>query len=243
MPKKKKDTPSIAEKGEKEYWKGSSEKTDTLQKLHKKMKWAAPGYGAGLEAQDVVEEQPGLILVVEDFLTGGECANMIEAMQAAGLNTSTKSDLTPKKGEAFLDRHNLTFTDPHLSEILWERLAPQLPDYQGRQPTGFNPSFRYYCYEKGQRFGEHVDTSVRMPTSVSEYTLLIYLNSEGEYDLLGGETVFHATKKKVLLSYTPKRGALLLHAHGSRCLMHEGAEVLKGKKFVFRTDVMYGKGK
>eukprot|EP01059_Diplonema_ambulator_P018307 TRINITY_DN30590_c0_g1_i1.p1 TRINITY_DN30590_c0_g1~~TRINITY_DN30590_c0_g1_i1.p1 ORF type:complete len:186 (+),score=49.82 TRINITY_DN30590_c0_g1_i1:43-558(+) len=166
---------------------------------------------------------------------------MIGAMEAVGLNPSNKCDLTPKKGEAFLDRHNVTFTDPHLSSILWERLALHLPQYEGRSAVGFNPSLRYYCYEKGQRFGEHVDTSVKTPAGISEYTLLIYLNGEGEHDLAGGETIFHATKKKVLLSYTPKKGALLLHAHGTRCLMHEGAVVSKGKKYVFRTDVMYEK--
>eukprot|EP00242_Pyramimonas_sp_CCMP2087_P005970 CAMPEP_0198217696 /NCGR_PEP_ID=MMETSP1445-20131203/65323_1 /TAXON_ID=36898 /ORGANISM="Pyramimonas sp., Strain CCMP2087" /LENGTH=39 /DNA_ID= /DNA_START= /DNA_END= /DNA_ORIENTATION= len=32
---------------------------------------------------------------------------------------------------------------------------------------------------------------------------------------------------------------LLLHAHGRRCLLHEGAMVTKRAKYVMRTDVMY----
>ena len=37
----------------------------------------------------------------------------------------------------------------------------------------------------------------------------------------------------------PKRGAALVHAHGARCLTHEGAEVRRGAKYLLRTDVAY----
>lgn len=82
----------------------------------------------------------------------------------------------------------------------------------------------------------------------TEFTLLIYLNgSESEAELAdlgqealqGGETIFWKTKTKQLVAVAPKRGMALLHAHGRRCLMHEGAEVLKGQKYMLRSDVMY----
>mgnify|MGYP002631157804 CR=1 FL=1 len=82
----------------------------------------------------------------------------------------------------------------------------------------------------------------------TEFTLLIYLNGSetqaeleesGQEALQGGETIFWKTKTKQLVSVAPKCGMALFHAHGRRCLMHEGAEVLKGQKYMLRSDVMY----
>mmetsp|Transcript_3407 Transcript_3407/g.5442 ORF Transcript_3407/g.5442 Transcript_3407/m.5442 type:complete len:126 (-) Transcript_3407:163-540(-) len=101
---------------------------------------------------------------------------------------------------------------------------------------------RYYCYRKGHSFGQHVDQSIRGgPKEETEYTALIYLNGQEEspYDLSGGETVFWKTAKAMLTTFSPTKGDLLLHAHGRRCLMHEGAEVKKGCKYLFRADVFY----
>jgi hypothetical protein len=75
---------------------------------------------------------------------------------------------------------------------------------------------------------------------VTEFTLLIYLNEEG---LEGGETLFYATHRprpdNVALRITPRIGACLLHAHGERCLTHEGAAVARGTKYLLRSDVAY----
>lgn len=104
-------------------------------------------------------------------------------------------------------------------------------------------------YQKGDQFGQHVDVSTKgAEGEETEFTLLIYLNgseTQAELDdlrqeaLEGGETIFWKTKSKQLVAVAPKRGMALLHAHGRRCLMHEGAEVLKGKKYMLRSDVMY----
>lgn len=104
-------------------------------------------------------------------------------------------------------------------------------------------------YEKGDQFGQHVDVSTKgAEGEETEFTLLIYLNGSetqaeltesGQEALQGGETIFWKTKTKQLVSIAPKRGMALFHAHGRRCLMHEGAEVLKGQKYMLRSDVMY----
>eukprot|EP00051_Salpingoeca_urceolata_P012984 m.162406 g.162406 ORF g.162406 m.162406 type:complete len:162 (-) comp17663_c0_seq4:26-511(-) len=161
------------------------------------------------------------------------------------MHPPSAKDLHPRKGEAYLDRFNVSFVDPKFSSIIWDRLRQHVPTVDGREATGLYHKLRFYKYSKGQRFGQHVDTCVREtePDRVSEYTLLIYLN--GQHDALppveGGETVFYATAKKVLTSFAPCAGSALLHAHGRRCLMHEGAEVTKGEKYLFRSDIMYPK--
>eukprot|EP00756_Hemistasia_phaeocysticola_P062447 Hpha_TRINITY_DN5875_c0_g1::TRINITY_DN5875_c0_g1_i2::g.45571::m.45571 len=185
--------------------------------------------GEELEVEDLVPESPGLILRIRGFLAPHECRRMRAVVDAAGLNPPSAKDLHPRKGEAFLCRESLSFTDPSLDAALWARLAPLLSSFEGRPPVGLT-MLRYYRYLRGHSFGEHVDVSSRSKDGASEteYTLLLYLNSEGQDGedgpLQGGETVFHKTKKEVLLEQPPEEGTLLLHAHGRRCLMHEGKE-------------------
>eukprot|EP00596_Hydrurales_sp_CCMP1899_P004377 CAMPEP_0119051912 /NCGR_PEP_ID=MMETSP1177-20130426/73374_1 /TAXON_ID=2985 /ORGANISM="Ochromonas sp, Strain CCMP1899" /LENGTH=246 /DNA_ID=CAMNT_0007031283 /DNA_START=166 /DNA_END=906 /DNA_ORIENTATION=- len=79
--------------------------------------------------------------------------------------------------------------------------------------------------------------------------------------LKGGETAFfrEATAKErkankashggktqdsdwetLFTTIVPVEGLLLIHAHGERCLTHEGLLVTQGVKYVLRTDVIYG---
>eukprot|EP01060_Flectonema_neradi_P011803 TRINITY_DN1878_c13_g1_i1.p1 TRINITY_DN1878_c13_g1~~TRINITY_DN1878_c13_g1_i1.p1 ORF type:complete len:243 (+),score=38.69 TRINITY_DN1878_c13_g1_i1:53-781(+) len=242
MPPKKKTLPLKTEHKkteDKELWTGDPVRTEMLQKVHKGISFDVFKKG-DLQLEDVVAESPGLICVVRGFLTPAECSQLIKAAESAGLNPASKADLNPRKGEALLDRWNLTFSDPVLSDRLFKRLQPLLPPFEGRNAISFSSKLRYYRYDKSQQFEQHVDVCVREDGYQSEYTLLIYLNGIGQIDLIGGETVFYSTKKKVLLSFPPEQGALLLHAHGKRCLMHKGDVVKKGSKYVLRTDVLYG---
>ena len=74
--------------------------------------------------------------------------------------------------------------------------------------------------------------------SVTEFTVLVYRRG----GLEGGETVsgsHGSAPADDRLRFAPRRGACLVHAHGIRCLTHEGAEVQKGVKYLLRTDVAY----
>lgn len=44
---------------------------------------------------------------------------------------------------------------------------------------------------------------------------------------------------KVAALFSPVQGACLVHGHGRQCLLHEGAAVTSGVKYLLRTDVMY----
>jgi hypothetical protein len=70
------------------------------------------------------------------------------------------------------------------------------------------------------------------------WTLLIYLTT-----CTGGETVFYpestrGNRNPEPVSVAPVTGMALLHRHGDRCLLHEGAEVLDGEKWVLRSDLV-----
>ncbi|KAK3252724.1 hypothetical protein CYMTET_37995 [Cymbomonas tetramitiformis] len=193
------------------------------------------------EVREMVPDQTGFIVAISNLLSASECAKLRETMEGVGLNVASQADLNPRKNEAYVDRESLTFRDAALENVLCSRLAPLMPQVEGREFVGFLPRWRYYIYRKGQSFGKHVDVATKgsLPGEETEYTLLVYLNGQGECDLEGGETIFWATARKVLCEVSPQTGMCLLHAHGRRCLLHEGALVRKGTKYVLRTDVMY----
>ena len=76
--------------------------------------------------------------------------------------------------------------------------------------------------------------------------MLVYLTGgalpilKGEETLEGGETCFYDDRESLLESVRPIAGTALLHIHGSRCLTHQAKEVLKGIKYVLRSDVVFG---
>ena len=132
---------------------------------------------------------------------------------------------------------------PEIAASIFARLRPWVPaEVAGRRATGCNPNIRLYKYGPSQRFGPHIDQANRLADgTITEFTVLIYLNDEG---LEGGETVFHGVGggdggASSTVRFAPQAGAALVHAHGSRCLTHEGAEVRKGVKYLLRTDVAY----
>jgi hypothetical protein len=75
--------------------------------------------------------------------------------------------------------------------------------------------------------------------------------------VVGGETSFYpcgvapsedgkARKRKIKVGEEDvvvelQRGLALLHRHGRECLLHEGRPVLKGTKWVLRSDVVLGR--
>ncbi len=179
----------------------------------------------------------GRVWVVEQFLSASECAAWIAHSERIGFGQVSH----PATYEmAFRDNGRLEYTDAAVAANIWERLQRLLPnDVASGTPVGCHAKIRIYRYEPGQRFGMHVDQSDEVDDDTSTgATVLIYLNDE---DLCGGETVFYKDHdgKRVAVEFKPKRGALLFHGHGSRCLTHEAREVVRGAKYVLRTDVVF----
>ena len=150
--------------------------------------------------------------------------------------------------QAFRDNHRIAVTDPEFSGSLWRtcglcRVGLDL-QYNGKDALGLNANIRLYRYSAGQRFGKHVDESVKFEGGKETgYTLLIYLNGSGSNKkaeaLQGGETVFYNEHGRKLHTTVPQAGKALLHLHGDECLEHEALEVRAGCKYILRSDVVF----
>lgn len=179
-----------------------------------------------------VDQSAPYIVEVDDVLTSAQCAELISRIDAmepklATINTSqgvkVRTDVR--------NNERVIFDDPDLANRLFETVKTNLPsEMRNRQMVGANERFRCYRYRAGMRFAPHSDGSfVRDETEMSFFTFLVYLN-EG---FVGGETNFF-TRPEV--SIKPREGLGLLFQHP---ILHEGAEVTQGVKYVARTDIMY----
>ncbi|KAG5187270.1 hypothetical protein JKP88DRAFT_307477, partial [Tribonema minus] len=189
-----------------------------------------------------------LIFRIDGFLTPAECGAWIDWGEETGFENTFH---TATREIAHRDNGRLQVHSPDIAAAIWQRIQPFVPAElsRGRKAAGCNANIRLYRYCVGQRFGKHIDESVLDPTTgaTSEYTLLLYLNGAGspvrgeEGPLAGGETLFYKGSYggKLAASVTPIAGSCLVHGHGARCLLHEGALVTSGVKYLLRTDVMY----
>lgn len=169
---------------------------------------------------------------IPEFLSADECARWIAETDARGY---TDAPITTAAGPVYdADVRNNTrvmYDDRAAAETLWRRLAPYVTAADTRGglwvPIGLNERLRFYRYEPGQSFRWHYDGAfMRGPGEVSRLTFLVYLNDDFE----GGETEFHDARIE------PHKGEALLFTHG---VLHQGAEVRRGVKYVLRSDVMF----
>jgi predicted 2-oxoglutarate/Fe(II)-dependent dioxygenase YbiX len=173
------------------------------------------------------------IITVSNFLSPDECEAFIRLTLAEGYEDAP---ITTFRGFAMRpDIRNNTRVmkdDLLLAGRLWERMKGFVPTHHRRIGTwrahGLNERFRYYRYTEGQYFKWHSDGPfIRSEEELSLFTAMVYLND----DFAGGMTDFQFGP-----SITPRRGMLLLFEHS---LVHQGAPVSRGCKYVMRTDVMF----
>lgn len=164
----------------------------------------------------------GRVWVIENFLSGTECAAWIRHGEQVGFEDVGHPE---SREVAFRDNGRIEFIDERIAEKIWERLRRFIPselsDGVGKA-VGCHSKIRVYRYVKGQRFGKHIDESDEADDNKETgATVLIYLNggahgTDTDGDVLrGGETVFYRdhSGRKVATEFKPMRGALLFHGY------------------------------
>lgn len=171
------------------------------------------------------------VFTIDGVLSAEECAAQVARTEAVGYEAAT---ITTASGVALRpdvrDNTRVIVDDVALADELWRRVRGEVPAFAaGRQAIGLNERFRFYRYDPGERFAWHADGVYRRPNGEeSRLTFMVYLNDGFE----GGETTFAET------SVAPRLGSALVFEHA---LLHEGSAVTSGRKYVLRSDVMYGR--
>jgi predicted 2-oxoglutarate/Fe(II)-dependent dioxygenase YbiX len=175
--------------------------------------------------------------VVPNVLTADECAAYIALSEKIGYEPATIT--TAYGAELRPDVRNndrVIYDDEALADTLWELVKDYFPTtVKDRNVLGLNERFRFYRYDPGQRFEWHIDGYFERDNGErSLYTVLFFLNDNFE----GGETRFRVRDDDgaKVVAVKPITGHTLIFLHD---MLHEGAAVTAGRKYILRTDVMY----
>lgn len=202
---------------------------------------------------DVFGDQSALIL--RNFLNRQECQRYIGFSGKAGLTSCgydasirvvNRLEVASPAAAASLYRRLAPFCktciDLREEENKWPRGIQQNHERREYFPTNLNESLRFCRYEKGGFFLPHWGGGYhRNELERSMYTFMVYLNDNFE----GGATRFYRDDQrhyvkgdpnKVVYTYQPRAGdAVLFHSQ----IVHDGALVTAGFKYILRTEVMY----
>jgi hypothetical protein len=209
---------------------------------------------------------PSAVFTSRNFFTLEECNAWIKHAETVIGFEQMSSPQTREYAQRECGR--IQMNDWSMAESLYERMKPLVENIAKQvvvsninssyRPVCCNGNLRMYKYEKNMSFGRHYDGSNsidRYRGGNTEITVLLYLSS-----CEGGATRFHLPQKKKTkqskkqktsgnnaaheddgdgIAFVPEAGAILMHMHGDRCLEHEADPVLKGIKYVLRTDIVY----
>lgn len=181
--------------------------------------------------------------IIEKILSPDRCQQLIDLSETKGYEEADISYPTGAKiNKQYRDNSRCLYEDEVLRselESLMELFIPKtLPFIKEGGIVEHLPfiklsgKFRFYKYVPGQKFKKHRDSSILEEGGVSLYTVLIYLNDAEE----GGETgVYDYTLPDKLL-VKAETGKILIFNH---TVAHTGEELIKGVKYVLRTDFIY----
>jgi len=181
--------------------------------------------------------------LIYNVLTGEECAQFIDVTEKIGytealISTANNSIVGLRMPEVRDNKRVIWDVNNSVLDPIWARIYKLLPQelFSGAWKVfGLNEKLRFYRYDPGESFKPHYDGNFkRTKTEQSHLTFIIYLND----DYKGGATTFYINDKKIFI--TPRRGMALCFMHtGPDSPLHEGPTPLRGRKYVFRSDIMY----
>ena len=179
-----------------------------------------------------IDHNSPYILEIADVLSLEECQALITKIDAmdpyvAPINTA----FGPQLHTDVRNNERVMFDDEDLAGRLFDKARDRVPDVVlSLKLVSANERIRCYRYKPGMRFAPHRDGSFRRDDSEqSLYSYLVYLNA----GFKGGETRFFTEPE---IAVKPEVGKGLLFQHS---IIHEGALVTEGVKYVARTDLMF----
>ena len=179
------------------------------------------------------------VFTVENFVSKEECEKYIQISEESGFEDALVTSPTGSVSVKDLrNNERVMFASEEIAAWLWERAENFVPqEFEGRSVVGVNELIRFYRYDPGQQFDWHQDFSFERDNGEKSYlTLLVYLNDDYE----GGETMFedsYSDESFDELTVVPEQGLALFFEHP---VHHKGNKVHSGRKYVLRTDIMYG---
>ena len=198
------------------------------------------------------------VFVIHDFLTPEECERFIRLTEEAGYRDAPITTAGgPVMAKEVRNNERVMIDNPAWAAELWEKARPFVPSPfptseirhrlalavgTGFPAIGLNERFRFYRYDPGQTFRPHIDGHFARNDERSQFTFMVYLNG----GCVDGDTVIYFQDDALTkpgdwaLRVTPEPGKALVFYH---YLLHEGAPVTAGRKYVLRTDVMYRVGR
>jgi len=185
-----------------------------------------------------------LVFEVPKLVDKDRCNQLIQHAENLGFDDALiTTDDGQQRIEEIRNNNRVITDDLGLMNEIWSLIKPHIPsEYEGRSLVGLNERLRFYRYDPGQKFDWHQDGYFERDNGErSMFTFMIYLNEGFE----GGGTTFsdvfykrYAGKPFTDFTVIPKIGSALLFYHP---VSHRGDELIKGRKYVLRTDVMYEK--
>jgi hypothetical protein len=177
------------------------------------------------------------IFLLHDFLSPEDCDALIARTEAVGFDLATVNGaLGPVVHTSLRNNTRVILDDVELARRMWDKVSDLMPRKGAMAPYGLNERFRFYRYEPGQFFDWHFDGPFERDfADFSQLTFMIYLND----DCVGGSTDFHfggVMRDETQLKVQPIRGTALVFTHK---ILHRGSELVAGRKYVARSDVMY----
>jgi hypothetical protein len=183
------------------------------------------------------------IATIVDLLSPEECDAHVRFSESFGYaDAPVTTAYGPVVAKDVRNNDRAMLDDPERAAVLWQQVRPFVPERADNSwiAVGLNERLRFYRYGAGQRFDWHYDGYFERESGErSFFTLMVYLND----DFDSGDTLFSWNSGELrpspTLSVKPRKGMGLLFRHA---ILHKGDTVLRGRKYVLRTDVMYAFG-
>ncbi|KAK7098928.1 hypothetical protein V1264_003143 [Littorina saxatilis] len=192
-----------------------------------------------IEREDVKlpqDQAKRLAFVLYNVLTPEECEKYIKHTERKGYHQALLG-IKQKLVTEFRNSDRCFVDSLEGADKLWQRIKPFIPAQWNRhQAVGLNERLRFLRYDPGHFFKPHYDGKHKRENGErSFFSLQLYLNEGFE----GGSTTFlsrHDTERLERVEVVPKTGSVLIFQHD---IYHEGSELIKGRKYAMRSDVMY----